>query len=711
MKIKRLTALICAFCMLAAAALPASAEPEDSESVSLAGVSSGEGADSETVLEKTAPAEEPADEKAPPKEDEPEDPFIDISDGSLVYQSQQFYTGSPIKPSIKVIVGGKTLVKDEDYTISFKNNTNVGTASFVVRGYKGYTGQLEGTFEIIVKSAGAPTGFKIFNASSNGVAMRWDAVDGASGYQMQYYDTAKKAWTGTKEIAAGKTAYAYFGLPSGTTVKMRLRAYKTVDGAKYCGAWTTANASTDPAKVSGLREVKATNKSYRLVWNHSPGATVYWIYKYNKSTGHFEVIAKTKNRYYDAKATSAAKEAYAVRAVKQTSWSDLTYEGQATVLKTVASPDQVTGVSAKTRLNKVTVSWKKVAGAVSYQIFYTDRDGTDPVYIGSVDKSRSSFSTTRIPVGKRACVKVRAVSESIDGKIKATGAFSSRVKVYVFENRSYDDIIDSYYNTNYLKVINGQGYYLPSWLESNLDYQLTCLGGTCSFILLDLDSGIMISKNGNTYMGTASTVKMPYMLYCLNEMEDGYPSMDEVLTYTWADAHGGSSIINTYPFGSTWTIKEVMQTIFDYSDNCGYFMLQRRFGIDGYNEYLSSIGCRTSVSWSDRWGYICACDSAKEWIQMYDYIYHGRYADFIRYGFSHSCASNFRVALGSKYRVFSKCGWTEQYHHDTTVVEAEHPYVLICFTDRVSATRLQNIARAADAVHINMWEQLEDYYY
>ncbi|MBQ6634691.1 MAG: hypothetical protein IJH80_10990 [Ruminococcus sp.] len=61
MKIKRLTALICAFCMLAAAALPASAEPEDSESVSLAGVSSGEGADSETVLEKTAPAEEPAD--------------------------------------------------------------------------------------------------------------------------------------------------------------------------------------------------------------------------------------------------------------------------------------------------------------------------------------------------------------------------------------------------------------------------------------------------------------------------------------------------------------------------------------------------------------------------------------------------------------------------------------------------------------------------
>ncbi len=711
MKIRRLTALVCVFCMLAASALPVSAEQSISEEVSQTVENKEDAAGSVLRNAPLEDEEEEGGEDPEPSDEDPQEQVIDISGASLVYQKQHYYTGSSIKPEVTVTVDGKTLVKNEDYTITYQNNKSAGTGSFIVRGFNNYTGKIKGTFEIIVKAADTPTGFAIYNASATGVAMRWDAADDVSGYQMQYYDTSKKAWTGTKNISAGKNTYAYMGLPSGTTVKMRLRAYKSIDGVQYSGGWAMANASTDPAKVAGLREVKATNKSYRLVWKHSPGATVYWVYKYNKDSKHFEVIAKTKNLYYNAVSTPAAKEAYAVRAVKQTSWSDLTYEGQATVLKTVASPDRVTGVSAKTRLNRVTVSWKKVAGAASYQIFYTDRDGTDPVYIGSADKTKSSFSTTKIPVGKRACVKVRAVSESIDGKIKATGLFSSGVKVYVFANRSYDDIIDSYYNTNYLKVVNGQGYYLPSSLEYNLDYQLSCLGGTCSFILLDLDSGIMISKNGNTYMGTASTVKMPYMLYCLKEMEDGYPSMDEDMTYTTQDAHGGSSIINTYPFGSKWTIKEIMQTIFDHSDNVGYFMLQRRFGIDGYNDYLSSIGCRTSVSWSNRWGSICACDSAKEWIQMYDYIYHGRYADFIRYGFSHSCASNFRVGIGDKYRVFSKCGWTEEYHHDTSVVEAEHPYVLICFTNRVSAKRLQNVARAADAVHINMWEQLEDYYY
>lgn len=88
---------------------------------------------------------------------------------------------------------------------------------------------------------------------------------------------------------------------------------------------------------------------------------------------------------------------------------------------------------------------------------------------------------------------------------------------------------------------------------------------------------------------------------------------------------------------------------------------------------------------------------------MYNYIYNGKYADYIRYGYAHSCSSNFRLGLNNKYTVYSKCGWTDELHHDTTVVEAEHPYVLICFTNRVSAARLQRLARAADAIHTDMW--------
>ena len=69
-----------------------------------------------------------------------------------------------------------------------------------------------------------------------------------------------------------------------------------------------------------------------------------------------------------------------------------------------------------------------------------------------------------------------------------------------------------------------------------------------------------------------------------------------------------------------------------------------------------------------------------------------------------STSSNFRIGLGGKYTVYSKCGWTDVLHHDTAVVEAEHPYVLICLTDRVNAYRLQRVARAANAIHDEMWK-------
>ena len=51
-------------------------------------------------------------------------------------------TGSPIEPEITVTVEGQTLIRDEDYTLEFRNNTDPGTASAVIRGLGDYTGEV-----------------------------------------------------------------------------------------------------------------------------------------------------------------------------------------------------------------------------------------------------------------------------------------------------------------------------------------------------------------------------------------------------------------------------------------------------------------------------------------------------------------------------------------------------------------------------------------
>ena len=58
------------------------------------------------------------------------------------------YTGSPIQPSPAVKFNGKTLSKGGDYTLSYRANTNAGTATVTATGKKNFTGTLKGTFRI-----------------------------------------------------------------------------------------------------------------------------------------------------------------------------------------------------------------------------------------------------------------------------------------------------------------------------------------------------------------------------------------------------------------------------------------------------------------------------------------------------------------------------------------------------------------------------------
>ena len=60
------------------------------------------------------------------------------------------YTGSAITPEVEVkdISRNTVLTKNTDYTISYKNNVNAGTATIIITGKGNYTGTVEKTFKI-----------------------------------------------------------------------------------------------------------------------------------------------------------------------------------------------------------------------------------------------------------------------------------------------------------------------------------------------------------------------------------------------------------------------------------------------------------------------------------------------------------------------------------------------------------------------------------
>lgn len=65
---------------------------------------------------------------------------------------QTYNGGAAIKPEIQVYNGAKLLVEKKDYTVTYKNNKNAGTATVTVTGKGSYKDTATETFEILPKS-------------------------------------------------------------------------------------------------------------------------------------------------------------------------------------------------------------------------------------------------------------------------------------------------------------------------------------------------------------------------------------------------------------------------------------------------------------------------------------------------------------------------------------------------------------------------------
>ena len=71
-----------------------------------------------------------------------------ISDADVKAIDAQEYTGKVVEPEVTLTFGGKTLERDKDYTVSYSNNTEAGTAKAAVSGKGNFRGSRDVEFTI-----------------------------------------------------------------------------------------------------------------------------------------------------------------------------------------------------------------------------------------------------------------------------------------------------------------------------------------------------------------------------------------------------------------------------------------------------------------------------------------------------------------------------------------------------------------------------------
>lgn len=74
--------------------------------------------------------------------------IFSINDATITLsQNTYVYDGLTKTPSIVVKYKGNVLKKDADYTVSYSNNVNAGTAKIVISGKGSYSGSVARTFK------------------------------------------------------------------------------------------------------------------------------------------------------------------------------------------------------------------------------------------------------------------------------------------------------------------------------------------------------------------------------------------------------------------------------------------------------------------------------------------------------------------------------------------------------------------------------------
>lgn len=80
----------------------------------------------------------------------------DINEINIQEIAEQKYTGEEIKPDITVTNGSSKLIENKDYTISYKNNINVGMAEIELIGKGNYKGTKTIQFKIVENDQNKP---------------------------------------------------------------------------------------------------------------------------------------------------------------------------------------------------------------------------------------------------------------------------------------------------------------------------------------------------------------------------------------------------------------------------------------------------------------------------------------------------------------------------------------------------------------------------
>ena len=242
---------------------------------------------------------------------------ISISKASVTLSTSTYaYDGKAKKPGVTVKLNGKTLKNGTDYTVSYSNNTKVGTAKVTITGKGNYTGSVSKTYSIknnFKKATVSGISTKAFTGKNitQSITVKYNGktLKNDTDYTVSYSNN-KKIGTATVKIA-GKGSY------TGTITK---------------------TFKINPAKQE-IQKLTAKSKAFFVDWAQKGSATGYEIqYATNSKFTRAKKVTITNNKTDKTTVSKlSGKKKYYVRVRSYTTVKGTKYYGTWSASKSVTT--------------------------------------------------------------------------------------------------------------------------------------------------------------------------------------------------------------------------------------------------------------------------------------------------------------------------------------------------------------------------------------
>ncbi len=209
------------------------------------------------------------------------------------------YTGKEQKPSVSVKDSKGNKIASSNYTVSYSDNINAGTAKVTIKFKGNYSGTKTVNFAITPKQV---TGLKASDIKTTSLKLSWSKTAGAKYYKVEQSTDGKKWKTVT---TTDKTSYTVKSLKAGTKYQFRVTA---LDSTKKIAGKASSVLKTGTLTSAPTLTLKSTkSKTAVASWKKVTGAKKYVVYKSTNNKKWTKVTTTTKTSYNLTKLTGGKR--------------------------------------------------------------------------------------------------------------------------------------------------------------------------------------------------------------------------------------------------------------------------------------------------------------------------------------------------------------------------------------------------------------------